>query len=346
MRFPLGDWIDAHPNVRHHLGQSGMVGAIPPPAPTARELRSADPEVLRAEIAERLGIARERLFLTHGATEGNAWTVLYLARREGTRPGRCRVRYPEYPPLFDAPATAGFDLVSDDRPAELAVVSQPRNPEGDEWPSSELLGWADGARHLLVDETFREFGRRRSLAGLPRDRLWATGTFTKFYGSDDIRVGWVAAPEEEATEFERFVGLFSDEIARPSVAAAQHALRHRARVARAVERIVGPNRRALIAAFPGATGTVGPVWFDRAGPGSEALCRRLLRRSVLVCPGRFFGDPNGLRLCLTRRTFPADLNAYLALRGRHGPGLTGAATRSRSARPPRGARGRARGARA
>jgi histidinol-phosphate/aromatic aminotransferase/cobyric acid decarboxylase-like protein len=268
---------------------------------------------LRRELARSVGVPVERLFLMHGATEGNAWVMHYLAGHHRSRAGVCRVRLPEYPMLFDGPRAAGFRVVTDRRPTDLAVLSLPRNPEGVDWTNARLEEWAAGARHLLLDETFREFGHLRSRATLDRHGVWTTGTFTKFYGGDDLRVGYVTVPEAERDGFARFVGLFSDEIAPASVAGALLTLERSAAFHRRVDRVMARNRAALARAFPGGPVPVGPVWFDRfAGIDTQRLARRLVRRSVLVCPGSYFGDPTGVRLCLTRRTFGADLAAYLA----------------------------------
>jgi histidinol-phosphate/aromatic aminotransferase/cobyric acid decarboxylase-like protein len=297
-----------------------MIGSIRRPPLSPRERRSTDPGELRSVIADSLGVPDRRLFLTHGATEGNAWVSLYVRRNVRLRAARCRVRYPEYPPLFDGPRALGFRVVTDERPADLAVVSEPRNPEGDDWPRSRLLEWAAAARHLLIDETFREFGGRRSWATLDREGTWTTGTFTKFYAGDDLRVGFVVAPGSEAERFGRFVGLLSDSLAAESVAGALAALRNRERIRRSVDRIVEANRRVLRRAFPQGTVPVAPVWFDRVpGVDPTEFARELLKASVLVCPGSFFGDPRGIRLCLTRRSFEADLGAYLAVRRRWDP---------------------------
>jgi histidinol-phosphate/aromatic aminotransferase/cobyric acid decarboxylase-like protein len=343
VRFPLADWIDMHPGCRHDLSSSGMAGSIRRPSLTAAELRSTDAEELRTELAEAVGVASERVFLTHGATEANAWVLLYIGRLLGHRVGTCRVALPEYPCLYDGARTAGFEITSQDGPADLAVVTQPRNPEGDEWPAERLFGWANGARHVLVDETFREFGDRRSLATLPRERLWTTGSFTKFYAGDDLRVGFVIAPPTDLKPFARFLGLFSDEIAPASVAGALAALRHRSRIREEVHRILATNRRALARTFPVSAPPVAPVWFDRVGARAGDLVHRLLRASILVCPGSFFGDPGGVRISLTRRTFPADLAAYAAVRGPEGaPGVRSARVPGPTARPRRAGNGRAR----
>ncbi len=319
-----------------------MRGSIPRP-PIPRE--PGDPEALRAELARSVDVDPGRIFLTHGASEGNAWVAAYVRARSAGEPPVCRVRFPEYPPLFGMAAELGFRLDDRGRPAALAIVSRPRNPEGDLWSPDRLFEWAEGARHLLVDETFREFGPVPSVAARSRSGLWATGTFTKFYAGDDLRVGFVVAPEEETARFARYHGVVADEIAPASVAAALDCLRHRRRIAAAVARILDANRRALGTAIPGARPPVGPVHFDRALPlGSEALARRCLDASVLVCPGGFFGDPGGIRLCLTRRTFARDLAAYLAVRdaARRRREPIRAAERTAS-RPPRAGSGRTAG---
>jgi aspartate/methionine/tyrosine aminotransferase len=347
VKFPLADWIDSHPGVRHDLARSGMAGAVRRPTPSTAELRSTDPEELRGELAVSLGVPPDRVFLTHGGTEANAWVFFFIARSLGRRAGTCRICLPEYPPLFDAPRTAGFEITPQGGAVDLAVVSQPRNPEGDDWGPERLFGWAAGARHLLIDETFREFGDRKSYAVLSRERLWTTGSLTKFYSGDDLRVGFVVAPETDQKSFGRFIGLFADALPPSSVAGAISALRHRTRIREEVHRLLATNRRALARAFPVSTAPVGPVWFDRTGARSLELVDRLLKASVLVCPGSYFGDPQGNRLCLTRRTFPADLAAYTAVRGPEGaPGVSSArGTPRTSARPRRAASARARAAR-
>ncbi len=334
MTFRLGAWIDDHSTCRHNLALSGMRGsvrAVPFPRPRG------DPDELRDRLARLSGVGPERLFLTHGATEANALVAAFVGARSARRAAVCRVRFPEYPPLFDLPRALGFRLDTGRRPARLAVVSQPRNPEGDLWSVDRLLAWASGADHLLVDETFREFGPGRSVASLARRRVWTTGTFTKFYGGDDVRVGYVIAPSEERDDFHQFHGVAADEVAPGSIASALALLDDRARLVREVRSIVGRNRRALRRWLPEAAVPIGPVYFDRAiREPSETLAGRCLAASVLICPGGFFGDARGARICLTRRSFPVDLDAYLVVRD--GGGRPGRSTRGGSttgARPGR-----------
>jgi len=341
MSFPLAEWIDGHPHCRHNLAISGMVGAIPSPVPSLAEVRRADASELRKRLADDLSVDGHRVFLTTGASQANALVIQFLARtRRSGSAGACRFCPPEYPPMFDAARGEGFRLTEGAGPSELAIVSQPRNPEGDLWDRGRFLDWTSGARSVLVDETFREFAGTRSLLGTDRPGLWATGSFTKFFAGDDLRVGFLVAPEDRVAEFARFHGLITNQLAAYSVAGATRALRDREETRRTVRSILRANVAIAQTAFPGLRSPDGPVMFDR--PESEevgdALAVRALRASVLVCSGSFFGDPSGVRLCLTRRSFPEDLEAYLAVRARarlgrrppKGPGrVTGRAARRR-----------------
>jgi aspartate/methionine/tyrosine aminotransferase len=316
MRFPLADWIDDHANCHHNLGQSGMVGSIRRHRPTAEERRATDPEELVEALARSLKVNPHRISLTHGATEANAWVIFFVGRHPGGHPRRCRVQLPEYPPLFDVARWNGFPPTDDRRPAELAVVSRPRNPEGDLWEPDRLFQWGEGVTHLVVDETFRGFAGCPSISTEHRRGLWATGTFTKFYGADDLRVGFVVAPDESADEFARFVGLVTDEIPPTSVAGALSLLRHHREIRSEVRQILEKNRAALRRRSPSTSVPAGPVFFDRpGGETGDGLARRALLGSVLVCPGSFFGDPTGVRVGMTRRSFPRDFEAYWQVRG-------------------------------
>ena len=318
-RFPLADWIDAHPECRFDLATSGMVGSIPPvPWPPRRPAPDA-PELLRGRLADHLGVAPGRLFLAHGASEANAWVLGHLAR-EASRAGRTpilRVAYPEYPPLVDVGRTLGHVVRRGRAPAEVAAISRPRNPEGDLWSEERVRRFADGARHLVVDETFREFADVPSMAAPGTPRVWVTGSFTKFYGADAARVGFAVAPPDVPARFVRYVGLVSNKLAPGSAAIALALLRRHAGVRRAVRAVVDRNRRALRAACPRLPRPVAPLFLDRLERTDGAdLARRCLAASVLVSPGGFFGAPRGVRVCLTRRSFPEGLRAYLAVRGR------------------------------
>jgi len=315
VRFPLADWIDEHENCRYNLGKSGMRGTVRHPLPTRAEVRSASEPELRRRLAAKVGVDPSRLFLTHGATEANGLAVAYAARRLRGRAGRCRVRFPEYPPLYDTARAFGFRVGTEASSVDLAVVSLPRNPEGCLWTSDELATFVDGARVTLVDETFREFTTARSVQRLGLRGVWTTGTFTKAYGADDLRVGYVVVPETEVDAFARFHGLVTDEIAEWSVAGALATLDDGERILREVRRVFDRNRAAWRRATPNGPVLAAPLAFDDPVPGGgDRFTRRCWRASVLVCSGSLLGKPTGVRVCLTRRSFPRDLTVYLRVR--------------------------------
>jgi len=318
-RFPLADWIDDHEGCRFNLGSSGMRGAVPPPPWPRRRVSREIARTLRAELADHLDIDPRRLFLAHGASEANAWVLGWLARYRcsGTRVARARVRYPEYPPLFDGARALGFVVRGDGRPVDVAVTSRPRNPGGELWTEETLSDFAEGARALVVDETFREFAEVPSVAARGMAGVWATGSFTKYFGADEVRVGYAVTPPAEAASFGRYVGLVSDEIAPASAAAALGPLRTIGRVRKAVRAVLAPNLAAFARAFPGAKLPAAPLHFDwLTRTTGRSFARRCLGASVLVCPGEYFGEPRGVRLCLTRRATPAALRAYRRVRDR------------------------------
>jgi histidinol-phosphate/aromatic aminotransferase/cobyric acid decarboxylase-like protein len=320
MTFPLGRWIDAHSDAAHNLGASGMVGSLRSVPRSLRRLPPADADLLRARLARLVGVSDDALFLTHGASEGNAIVLHYVAGRLRERLGRAprlRVERPEYPPIPDTADVAGFEVVAEGTAVDAAALSAPRNPLGTTVGDGELDELARGTRALLVDETFREFTDRPSSARRNRRGHWVTGTFTKAYGADAIRVGYVAAPPESVDSFARYHGLVTDRVPTHSVSAALALLRDRNTILTEARGILRANERALRAEVPELPPLGAPVWLDR-GVDGDRLARRALRSGVLVSPGSFFGAPNAVRIGLTRRTFPDDLAAYLAVRRRPG----------------------------
>ena len=320
---PLAAWILAHPGTPHDLSLSGMLGALE----STREIlgqppQEGDPERLRALLAGQLGVDPSRLYLTHGAHEGNALVMLHLRRKVGVRrrgagPTVCLPRA-EYDQLRLAAAWTGFSEKGRPGAYDLRACSNPSNPLGVNLPREELEGSGDTGTSLLVDETFREFSDRPSLAQERRPRLWVTGTFTKAYGADAIRIGWVVTPPGEAVAFASAHGLLLDRPAGASVGWAISLLEQRDRVLSEARGIFRRNEKVLREEFPDLPELSAPVAFDRLprGVDTRRLAEKAVLQGVLVCPGGYFGDPSGIRLCLTRRSFPEDLRAYLEVRER------------------------------
>jgi histidinol-phosphate/aromatic aminotransferase/cobyric acid decarboxylase-like protein len=317
--FPLGDWIDDHDEVPHNLGHSGMRDQLT----TVREILGRPPQAapdaqrLRQRLAEHLNVPVERLFLTHGATEANSWGLFYLARTirsEQSRVPVVRIPRPEYPSLVETAQLAEF-VPSIGPEADLYARSEPNNPTGRQIGRRALGTEAGSARRWFVDETFREFGTGPSLAASGSPGLWATGTFTKAFGADRIRVGWIVPPPEEVAGFRRFYDRVTDKVPWASVSYALDLLEQADTVLAETREMMARHRGILEAALPELAGTVGPVAFDRPGPDdTRPLALAALQAGVLVCPGDFFGDGAGVRLGLCRTTFPKAFPAYFEMR--------------------------------
>jgi aspartate/methionine/tyrosine aminotransferase len=275
---------------------------------------------LKRTLARTLGVDRHRLSLTHGATEANTLALWFLARDLTRRLGRAPSAgfvLPEYPPLREVARIAGLRTGPTPRP-DLTAVSDPNNPTGLRVARPFLDEAFATRRATLIDETFREFTPGPSWAARDLPGLWCTGTFTKAYAADEVRVGWVVAPEEASADFARFHGVLMDGVPDHSVRLAAGLLRDRSSILAEARGVFRRNRAHLAERFPEARAIAAPLWFDRiAGPGAgDELAHRAVPRGVLVCPGSFFGDDSGVRLTLTRRTFPQDFAAYLAVRDR------------------------------
>jgi len=321
MSFPLADWINAHPDAPHHLAHSGMVDSLDSLPRALSEAHDPDPVALRASLARIYGVSPSRIFLTHGASEGNSVALVYLARATARRTGRTpRIFAPrlEYPPIPDTARAVGFRRVVTPSGADLVAFSAPRNPEGTRVDPAEAAPWQEAGRTLLVDQTFREFSDDPAWTRRHDPNLWLTGSFTKIFGADRLRVGFVIPPEKEEAAFALVHGLLLDLLPHASISGARAILSHRAEILQESRALFRRNERTLRKAVGALPRLAAPVWFDCGERGLDAdrLQSAALRAGVLVCSGSFFGDPTGVRLCLTRRTFPEDLEAYLRIRSR------------------------------
>jgi len=320
-KFPLADWLDDHEGVPHNLGTSGMRGELRSLGKILRAPRPASESEVRGLIADGHGVDPRRVFLTHGATEGNAVVLLALHRlfrRELGRSPRARFQYPEYPPLFEAARFVGFRLVGAGEAADLEVLSEPNNPTGLLRGAPEVERRRAGCVALLADETFRRFTDAPSLTRSSLPGAWVTGTLTKAFGADEVRLGWVIAPPGGEEILAPVVGQLTDGLAHASLAQAAALLRSSRQVLAETRAVFRANLRALRRRVPASPRLSAPVWFDRGDSGlpGDRLAKEALAVGVLVAPGSMFRDPTGVRVGLTHRSFPADLEAYLEVRAR------------------------------
>ncbi|MCI4349152.1 MAG: pyridoxal phosphate-dependent aminotransferase [Thermoplasmata archaeon] len=319
MSFPLADWVLSHAGAPHNLALSGFEGSLRSVARVLARAPAPDAPELRSMLGRVYRVPASRIFLTHGATEGNALALTFLAqhlRRVHGRTPRIYAPVPEYPPIPDTATEVGFRRTPRLSSADAVALSSPRNPLGTSVPVPWLRNAARSGRSLIVDQTFREFTDAPPLttAGIPR--AWLVGSLTKIYGASDLRVGFVIPPAGASEGFGRFHGLVLDQLPPASVSGALAILEHRSEILAEARGIFRRNERALRTSIDGVTPLSAPVWFDEGTNGADGdkFARTLLRHGVLVCPGSYFGVPGGVRICLTRRSFPEDLRSYLAVR--------------------------------
>ncbi|MFC3476263.1 pyridoxal phosphate-dependent aminotransferase [Halobacterium litoreum] len=272
------------------------------------------------------------------------------AESEASQP-TALVEKPGYEPLVKAPAAVGADvdrfLREDDYRLDperaenaltdttrLVTVTNRHNPSGrlaDRETLADLAERVDdaGAR-LLVDEVYAPFGTESvdgafggpTAAGL--DATAITGSLTKFHGLGDVRVGWLVA-DREFVDRARSVAYHVPGMSGPGRALGMRALHNRDALAKRSRDLIAENH-ALLAEFVDARDDVDGVvpegstyaFLDPANVDGDELAAAAWEEGVLVVPGRFFDDPERVRVSLGRDPdqMAAALDALGAVLGR------------------------------
>jgi aspartate/methionine/tyrosine aminotransferase len=271
-----------------------------------------------------------RVMLTAGGSEANA--VVFGALLE--RGDEVLVETPGYEPhreaprLFDitvrrferpmgAAASAGGSLASAVEAAlspatRMVVLTHPHNPSGAPLGSRDLEALeALAERHglwLLCDEIFRDAmeGPRGTLAA--RGRCWvATSSLTKVYGLGALRLGWIAADPSVLQRCGPVQNALSAAPSVPSIALALALVPHLDVLRARTHRMLAENRArwedllrdGVPFACPAKSeGTTAWAVFAGAGEGDAFSRFASEHASLAVTPGRFFGDPRGVRIAL------------------------------------------------
>jgi aspartate/methionine/tyrosine aminotransferase len=196
---------------------------------------------------------------------------------------------------------------------KLLVLTNSNNPSGcmiNGKMLQEILEIA-GDSNVIVDEAFREFGFKNAppIGAALRENCLSLGTMSKFYGVEDLRIGWIIAKKElieRAGKLKNWVtienSVFSEMIA--SI------------VLEARERFVGRARGfydenvALVeqwirtrSELEWVKPNAGLICFPRFNMpiSSVELGRQLVEEhGVAIGPGAFFNAEGHFRLCFTR----------------------------------------------
>ncbi|WP_459250801.1 Rv2231c family pyridoxal phosphate-dependent protein CobC [Streptomyces youssoufiensis] len=263
-----------------------------------------DGTAARAAVAERHGLAPERVLLTAGAAEA---FVLIARALPGRRPVVVHPQFTEpEAALRDAgravrrvllESADGFrlrpDAVPDD--ADLVVIGNPTNPTSVLHPAEAIAELARPGRTLVVDEAFMDAvpGESASLA----ERTDVPGlvvlrSLTKTWGLAGLRVGYVIAAPQTVDALERAQPLWP--VSSPALAAAEacSAPPARAEAAHAAHRIAADRAHLItrLAEFPSVRvcePAAGPFVLIHL-PGADAVRARLRELGFAVRRGDTF----------------------------------------------------------
>jgi len=343
------EWIAGRPEAAlYDLGSSDLRGdrefepvAVPPsladlPDPPA----GVSVETL---VATEYGVHPEQVLVTAGASQANV--IAAATAIEDCEAPTVLVEKPGYEPLVRTPQGLGATVerflrpdaheLDVDRAANamtgetcLVTVTNRHNPSGrltDRETLAELAARAgEHDARLLVDEVYAPYvaddDRRDGAFGGPTaagvENAVVTGSLTKFFGLGDLRLGWLVA-DREFVEAARRVAFHLPSVAGTSRALAMRALYGAEALAERKRDLLAANARLLaefVEASPAVSGTV-PSGSSFAFLGHELvdgdeLVTAAGDEGVLVVPGRFFGDPQRVRVSLGHA--PEEMETALA----------------------------------
>ena len=325
-------WAKSHqPVARYNLALSGLAppGGTPGLAAVNLDLaqRGQDmPPKARSRLAERFGVAPERVMLTLGTSH-----AVYLLCASQLSAGDCvLVERPCYemlrgvPPLFGARVERferrledGYALPADLcervrslRP-RLVLLTNPHNPSGAYLLPEALHELATAVASveglLVVDEVYLEYldEAPSKCAAHLGDAVAGASSFTKAFGLGTVRFGWIVASEStvaRALSYNNFISvLYPNPLAAVGLAALEQldALQERTRKIRAAGAAVLDawlaSRRDIVAhREPSAVITFARV--DGLRDARRFVEVLLDERETLAVPGDFFESPGHLRL--------------------------------------------------
>lgn len=226
------DWIDLSTGINR---QPYPVGEIEPRSWTALPSRS-DIDTLLA--AARQAYATEAPIL---AIAGAQAAIQLLPRLAPV--GRARVLGPTYNEYAGVLSAAGWDVAEVSTlealaGADLAVVVNPNNPDGQRHDRAELLALLPQVGRLVIDESFADAVPELSLAGeAGRAGLLILRSFGKFYGLAGLRLGFALGGEADIAALSAMSGPWP--VSGAAIAVGRRALRDRAWAEATARRLKG-----------------------------------------------------------------------------------------------------------
>jgi histidinol-phosphate aminotransferase len=267
---------------------------------------------LRAALAERHGIAPERVALGHGAGELLRAACALLLRGGGD----ALVGWPGWQPLPElVEAAGGRALPVAPAPVEIlarasartraVLLTSPSDPTGAALSRRALRDVCAGVREditVVVDEALGEFGAADGdgaglVAELPN--LLVVRSFSKAHAMAGVRAGAALGPAELVARLAPSGGIGAPAQAAALWAASERggeiAALRRAAAAAAHERLAAALAGSPLSALPA---TVPFAWISSDAEDGPAIAARLASAQVFVAPGRLWGDERHVRAAL------------------------------------------------
>jgi len=186
------DWIDLSTGINR---QPYPVGELPPTCWNELPSPSAIQSLHRA--AQQAYGTEAPILATNGAQAAIQW-LPHLASR-----GRVRILSPTYNEYAAVFLAAGWEVTESSdlaalADADIAVLTNPNNPDGKRHEPSQLLALLPRVGRLVVDESFADATPALSLAPkavLPG--LLILRSFGKFFGLAGLRLGFILGNEAD-----------------------------------------------------------------------------------------------------------------------------------------------------
>jgi cobalamin biosynthetic protein CobC len=204
----LEDWIDLSTGINR---RPYPAGELPLRSWTALPSR-AELEVLHE--AARDAYRTTAPVLAVAGAQAAIQMLPYLAA-----PGRARILAPTYNEYSPTLAAAGWQVeevaeIDALAGADLAVVVNPNNPDGQAHDSGVLLALVSRVKRLVIDESFADVVPELSLSGeAARPGLLILRSFGKFYGLAGLRLGFALGAEREIAAMAAVAGPWPVSIA-------------------------------------------------------------------------------------------------------------------------------------
>lgn len=200
-RFGGTDWIDLSTGINR---EPYPLPPLPPEAWTALPAAPAKAALLAAAQAA-FGTAAP------GVALAGAQAAIQMLPRLGPA-GRARVLAPTYNEHAAQLRAAGWQVeevarLTDLAGADLAVVVNPNNPDGQTHAPADLLALSGAVGRLVVDESFADPVPGLSVAAhAGTDGLTVLRSFGKFWGLAGVRLGFVFADAATVAALEAAAG--------------------------------------------------------------------------------------------------------------------------------------------